>query len=144
VVGARGGGVRGFGEGPGYLFGGEGGIVLIVREAEVREAGGLEGKKWCRSLSATTARSAAPGKSGNLCGGRPNVNLFAVQRKCGVAEDMKSDQCVFMAEAMALKYVLLKLFTLPQLRGDGSRRDILANLSYSLLRDDRRGDHHGF
>jgi len=30
VVGARGGGVRGFGKGPGYLFGGEGGIVLIV------------------------------------------------------------------------------------------------------------------
>jgi len=34
VVGARGGGVQGFGEGPGYLFGGEGGIVLITREAE--------------------------------------------------------------------------------------------------------------
>ena len=33
VVGARGGGVRGLGEGPGYLFGGEGGIVLIAREA---------------------------------------------------------------------------------------------------------------
>jgi len=31
-----------------------------------------------------------------------------------------------------------------QLRGEGSRRDNLANLWYSLLRDDRRGDHHGF
>jgi len=61
-----------------------------------------------------------------------------------VAEDRKSDQCDFLAEAIALKYVLLELFTLLQLRGDGSRRDSLANLWYSLLRDDRRGDHHGF
>ena len=45
---------------------------------------------------------------------------------------------------MALKYVLLELFTLLQLRGEGLRRDTLANLWYSLLRDDRRGDHHGF
>jgi len=27
-----------------------------------------------------------------------------------VAEDRKSDQCVFLAEPMALKYVLLELF----------------------------------
>jgi len=39
-----------------------------------------------------------------------------------------SDQCVFLAKAMALKYVLLELLTLLQLRGDWSRRDILANL----------------
>jgi len=45
---------------------------------------------------------------------------------------------------MALKYVLLELFTLLQLRGEGLRLDTLANLWYSLLRDDRRGDHHGF
>jgi len=45
---------------------------------------------------------------------------------------------------MALKYVLLELFKLLQLRGEGLRRDTLANLWYSLLRDDRRGDHHGF
>jgi len=44
-----------------------------------------------------------------------------------VAEDKKSDQCAFLAEAMALKYVLLELLTLLQLKGDGSRRDILAN-----------------
>jgi len=104
----------------------------------------LEGKKWSRSVSATSAGSEAPGKSGNLCGGRPNANLFAVQREYGVAEDKKSDQCVFLAKAMALKYVLLELLTLLQLRGDGSRRDILANLWYSLLRDDRRGNHYGF
>jgi len=61
-----------------------------------------------------------------------------------VAEDRKSDQCDFLAEAMAVKVVLLELFTLLQLRGDGSRRDILAKLLYSLLRDDRRGDNHGF
>ena len=90
--------------------------------------GGLEGKKWSRSVSAIAAGSEAPGKSRNLCGGRPNANLWAVQRERGVAEDRKSDQCVFLAEAMALKYVLLELFTLLQLRGDGSRRDILANL----------------
>jgi len=45
VVGARGGGVRGFGEGPGYLLGGEGGIVLIAREAEERGRWGFGGKK---------------------------------------------------------------------------------------------------
>jgi len=39
VIGARGRGVRGLREGPGYLFGGEGGIVLITREAE-------EGGRW--------------------------------------------------------------------------------------------------
>jgi len=61
-----------------------------------------------------------------------------------VAEDKKSDQCVFLAEAMALKYLLHELFTLLQLRGDGSRREILVNLWDSLLREDRRGDHHGF
>jgi len=53
---------------------------------------------------------------------------LAVQRECGLAEDRKSDQCVFLAEGMALKYVLLELFTLLQLRGHGSRRDILGNL----------------
>jgi len=36
VVAARGTGVRQFGEGPIYLFGGEGGMVLIVRDAEER------------------------------------------------------------------------------------------------------------
>jgi len=86
------------------------------------------GKKWSRSVSATSAGLEAPGRSGNLCGGRPNANLLAVQMEHGVAKDRKSDQCVFLAEAMALKYVLLELFTLLLLRGDGSRRDLLANL----------------
>jgi len=45
-----------------------------------------------------------------------------------VAKDKKSDQCVFLADPMALKYALLELFTLLQLRGDGSRWDLLANL----------------
>ena len=88
----------------------------------------MEGKKCSRSVSATSAGLEAPGKAGNLCGGRPNANLLAVQRERGVAEDKKSDQWDFLAEAMALKYVLLELFTLLQLRGDGSRRDNLANL----------------
>ena len=39
VVGARGDGVRGCGEGAGYYFGGEGGILLIMGEAE-------EGRRW--------------------------------------------------------------------------------------------------
>jgi len=45
VVGAKGGGVRGFGEGPGYLFEGEGGIVLIPGEAEERGRWGYGGNK---------------------------------------------------------------------------------------------------
>jgi len=45
----------------------------------------------------------APGWSGNLCGGLPNANLLAVQTERGLAEDRKSDQCAFLAEAMALK-----------------------------------------
>jgi len=45
-----------------------------------------------RSVSATSAGSEVPGKSGNLWGGRPNANLLAVQREHGVAEDRKSDQ----------------------------------------------------
>jgi len=133
VVRARGGGVRGFGEGSGYLFGGEGRIDLMAREAEERGrwgfgGGGLEGKKWSRSVSATSAGSEAPCRSGNLCGGQPNANLWAVQRERGVVEDKKSDQCAFLAQAMALKYILLELFTFLQLRGAGSRRDNLANL----------------
>ena len=88
----------------------------------------MEGKKWSRSVSATSAGLEAPGRSGNLCGGQPNTNLLAVQMERGVAEDRKSHQCAFLAEAMALKYFLLELFTLLQLRGDGLRRDILANL----------------
>ena len=90
--------------------------------------GGLEVKKWSRRVSATSAGLEAPGRSGNLCAGRPNANLLAVQMERGVAQDRKSDPCVLVAEAMALKYVLLELFTLLQLRGNGSRWDILANL----------------
>ena len=46
VVRTRGRGVRQLGEGPRYLFKGEGGIVLVVREAEERGGGDLGGKKW--------------------------------------------------------------------------------------------------
>ena len=88
----------------------------------------MEGKKWSRSVSAISAGSEAPRRSGNLCGERLNPNLLAVQKKCGVAEDKKSDQYVFLAEAMALKYDLLELLILLKLRGEGSRRDILQNL----------------
>ena len=45
-----------------------------------------------------------------------------------MAEDKKSDHSAFLAKAIALKYVVLELFILPQLRGEGSRPDILANL----------------
>jgi len=44
VIGARGEGVGGLGEGPGYLFGGEGGVVLMAREAEERGRWGFGGK----------------------------------------------------------------------------------------------------
>jgi len=45
VVRARGGGVRGFGDSPGYRFGGEGSVVLVVREAEKRGRWGFGRKK---------------------------------------------------------------------------------------------------
>ena len=54
MVGARGGGVRGFGEGPGYLFGGEGGVVLMACDVEGWGRWGFGGekvvKKCCRYL----------------------------------------------------------------------------------------------
>jgi len=83
VVGTRGRGVGGFGEGPGHLFGREGGIVLIVRKAEVRVRWGFQGKRWWRRVSATSSRSEAPDRSGNLCGGGPNAKHLAVQREYG-------------------------------------------------------------
>jgi len=45
VVGARGGGVRGFREGPGYLLRGEGSVVLIAGEAEEGGRKGFGGKE---------------------------------------------------------------------------------------------------
>ena len=45
MIGARGGGVGGLGEGPGYFFGGEGGVVLMARKAEERSRWGFGGKK---------------------------------------------------------------------------------------------------
>jgi len=45
VVWARGGGVRGFGEGPGYLLGGEECVVFIAGEAEKRGGRGFGWKE---------------------------------------------------------------------------------------------------
>jgi len=45
VIGARGGGVRGFGEGSGYLFRGEGGVFLMACEAEEWGRWGFLGKE---------------------------------------------------------------------------------------------------
>jgi len=45
MVGTRGRGVPGFGEGPGYLFGGERGIVLVACEVEERGRWAFGGKK---------------------------------------------------------------------------------------------------
>jgi len=81
---------------------------------------------------------------GTFSGSRPNTNLLALQTDRGVAKDRKSHQCVFLAQAMALKHVLLALFILLQSKGGGSRRDTLANMWYSLLRDIRYADHNGF
>ena len=80
---------------------------------------------------------------GNLGGGRPTANLFAVQTDCGVAEDRKSDQWDLLAVAMALKYARLAFLMFRWLEGEGSFRVVLAMLWYSLLREDKRGDHHG-
>jgi len=66
VVGARGGGVRGFEEGTGYLVGGEGGIVLITREAEERGRWGLGGEDVVKEHYRYFSRIRRPGKFGNL------------------------------------------------------------------------------
>ena len=112
MVEARGGGVRGLGEGPGYLFGDQRGIVLITHEAEEWGRWGLGGEEVVKEGLSYLGRREAPGKCGNRCGGRPNANLLAVQRQPGVAEVKKSHQCVLLAEVMALKYDLLELFIL--------------------------------
>jgi len=46
VVGAQGGGIRGFGEGSGYFLRGKGGIVLVAIEAEEWGGWRLRGEKW--------------------------------------------------------------------------------------------------
>jgi len=48
VVRARGGRVRRFGEGPGYLFRSEGGIVLITHEAEEWGRWGFGGEEMAK------------------------------------------------------------------------------------------------
>jgi len=60
VVGARGGGVRGFGEGPGYLLRGERGIVLIVREVEERGRWRLGRKKVVKKRFRDLSRIGGP------------------------------------------------------------------------------------
>jgi len=66
------------------------------------EGGGLGGKKWARRSSATWVGLSASGRARKHWGGHPNANLFAVQTECGVAEERKSDQRAFLADAMAL------------------------------------------
>ena len=89
---------------------------------------GFGGEKVTKERLRNHSRVRGPWQVREPLGRRPNANLLAIQRDCGVAEDKKSDQCDFFAEAMALQYVFLELFTLLQLRGEGSRRDIIANL----------------
>ena len=60
VVRARGGGVRGFGDGPGYLFGGEGGIVLITSEVEERERWGFGGEEVVKERFCYFSRIGGP------------------------------------------------------------------------------------
>ena len=60
VIGARGGGVRAFGEGPGNLFRGEGGIVLIAREAEERGRWGLGGEEVVKERFRHLSRIGGP------------------------------------------------------------------------------------
>jgi len=60
VVRARGGGVRGRGESSGYLFGGEGGIVLIKREAEERGWWGFGGEEMVKERLRYLGRVGGP------------------------------------------------------------------------------------
>jgi len=60
VIGARGGGVRGFREGPGYLFRGDGGIVLITREAEEGGRWGFGGEKVVKECFRYLGRVGGP------------------------------------------------------------------------------------
>jgi len=50
----------------------------------------------------------------------------------------------FLGRSDGLKVCSPRAPYVAPVEGEGSRRDIFANLWYSLLRDDRRGDHHGF
>jgi len=60
VVGARGGGVREFGEGPGYLLSGEGCVVLIAVEAEERGGRGFGGEKVVKKRLSYLGRVGGP------------------------------------------------------------------------------------
>ena len=62
VVGARGGGIRGLGEGPGYLLGGERGIVLVAHEAEERGRRGFGGAKVVKERLCYLGRVRGPWK----------------------------------------------------------------------------------
>jgi len=62
VVGARGGGVRGFGEGPGGLLSGKGCVVLIAGEGEERGRRGFGGKKVVKKRFGYLGRVGGPWK----------------------------------------------------------------------------------
>jgi len=90
VVGARGGGIRGLGKGPGYLLRGEGCVVLIADGAEERQRRGFGGKEVVKKRFRYLGRVAGPSQVRKPLW--PNANLVAIQTACRVAVDRKSDQ----------------------------------------------------
>ena len=60
VVRARSGGVRRLGEGPGYLFRSEGGIVLITHKAEERGRWGFGGEEMAKERLCYLGRVGGP------------------------------------------------------------------------------------
>ena len=60
-------------------------------------------KKWPRRASFTSSGEEAPGKEGNLSGGRPKASLLAVQTLWGVAVDRNWDQWSLLAFLIAVK-----------------------------------------
>ena len=138
VIETRGGGIREVGKGPGYLLRSKWGAVLVACEAE---EGGWWGFRWEKVIKECFCYLELVGASRQVrepLWRRPNTNLLAVQRECGVADANKSDQCIFLAEAIALKYVLLEHFTLLELWGSG--RGGISLQTYDIPVSGRRGE----
>jgi len=79
------------------------GLSLNGSRTELMDLTGSPGKKWLRKALLSSGGVVAPGSSGNLGGGRPTVNLFAVHTVCGVAVAKNEDQWSLLAFLIALK-----------------------------------------
>ena len=70
---------------------------------ESKGLAGSPGKKWLSRAVLSSIGDVVPGSSGNLGGGRPTANFFAVQTICGVAVARKADQWALLRFFLALK-----------------------------------------